>query len=99
MGSIQAQEFAALTQSGDIFLEQSLTWHLRANHYPPVPASMVEPCIQAIEICQASQWGDRDQSERVPLPDGILWRGEDSAPAWAIVESHHLESFIQWEEE
>ena len=98
MGSLQAQEFASLTQEGTISLEQSLTWHLRANHYPPVPASMVDPCIQAIEIANASQWGDADLNDRVALPDGVLWRGEDTAPAWAIIESHHLDSFIQWEE-
>lgn len=98
MGSVQAREFASLTQEGTVTLEQSLTWHLRANHYPPVPASMVEPCVKAIEIVQASQWGDRDSSERVTLPDGVTWRGEDTAPAYAIVESHHLESFIEWEE-
>lgn len=98
MGSLQAQEFAALTEEGTISLEQSLTWHLRANHYPPVPASMVAPCIQAIEIANASQWKDADLNDRVDLPAGILWRGEDTAPAWAIIESHHLDSFIQWEE-
>lgn len=98
VGSLQAQEFAALTEAGDITLEQSLTWHLRSNHYPPVPVSMIESCIQAINIVEQSQWGDASQDDRVTLPEGIFWRGENSAPAWAIVESHHLESFIRWEE-
>ena len=98
MGSLQAQEFAALTEQGAIPLEQSIRWHLRANHYPPVPESMVAPCIEAIQIVESSQWGDTDQSDPVTLPDGISWRGQDTAPAWAIVESHHLESFIRWEE-
>ena len=95
MGLLQAQEFAALTESGDVSLQQSLTWHLRSNHYPPVPTSMIEPCIQAIEIANASQWGDADLNDRVDLPEGVLWRGEDSAPAWAIIEGHHLDAFIQ----
>lgn len=98
MGSLQAQEFAALTESGAVPREQAIAWHLTSNHYPPVPVSMVGPCIESIEIVQRSIWGDADQSERVKLPDGISWRGQDTAPASAIVESHHLESFIQWEE-
>ena len=98
MGSLQAQEFAELTEQGAISLEQSIRWHLRTNHYPPVPESMVDPCIEAIQIVESSQWGDTDQSDPVTLPDGISWRGQDTAPAWAIVESHHLESFIRWEE-
>jgi hypothetical protein len=75
VGSLQAQEFASLTAAGDVSLEQSLAWHLRANHYPPVPLSMIEPCIQAIEIGQRYQWGDADLNDRVDLPDGVLQRG------------------------
>jgi hypothetical protein len=99
VGSLQVQEFASLTAAGDVSLEQSLAWHLRANHYPPVPLSMIEPCIQAIEIGQRYQWGDADLNDRVDLPDGVLWRGEENAPAWAIIEAHHLDAFIQSEEE
>lgn len=98
MGAIQAQEFAALTNAGEVSLEQSLTWHLRANHYPPVPLSMIDACVQAIDTVQRSQWGDASSDDLIPLPDGVLWRGQDSAPAWAIVESHHLDAFIQWED-
>ena len=99
MGSLQAQEYAALAGSGDLSLHLAIEIHLQSNHYPPVPLSMVEPCIQAIEIANAAQWGDADLSDRVTLPDGVSWRGEDTAPAWALIESHHLDSFIQWEEE
>lgn len=99
MGSLQAQEFAALTNAGEITLQQSLRWHLRSNHYPPVPESMIDPCIEAIAIVEQSQYGDASRDDHVALPDGITWKGQESAPAWAIVESHHLESFINWEEE
>jgi hypothetical protein len=99
VGSLQAQEFASLTAAGDVSLEQSLAWHLRANHYPPVPLSMIQACVQAIEIGQRYQWGDADLNDRVDLPDGVLWREQGSAPAWAIIEAHHLDAFIQSEEE
>jgi hypothetical protein len=98
MGSLHAQEFASLVQEEEISLRQALTYQLRSNHYPPVPLSMIDPCIAAIDIVQRSQWGDAESSERVELPAGILYRGEDSAPAWAIVEQHHLSAFIEWED-
>ena len=41
--------------------------------------------------------GEHDTN--VSLPDGIMWRGQATAPAWAIVDAHHLESFIDISEE
>lgn len=84
-------------------LEDQIRIQLRSNHYPPVPLSMVEPCIEAIEACN-----DYDSCRLIQLPtDGldrngepfqITWRGSNKAPAWAIVEGHHLESWVMNEE-
>jgi len=71
-------------------MESAIAMHLRANHYPPVPTSMVEPCMHAID----AYWED-SMERRIELPEGVLWRGENSAPAWAIIESHHLEPWCQ----
>ena len=30
----------------------------------------------------------------IELPDGVTWRGETSAPAWSVIEAHHLQSFL-----
>jgi hypothetical protein len=84
-------------KDSDITLEQQIGWHLRGNHYPPVPLSMVKPCIEAIDICQRAIWGDADANERIELPEGVLWRGDTTAPAWALVESHHLDTWIDSE--
>jgi hypothetical protein len=67
-------------------LENSLAIHLRSNHYPPVPLSMVPVCIQAIDSYNENFSGD----ELIELPEGVSWKGKTSAPAWAIIESHHL---------
>lgn len=75
----------ALTE-GDLSLEAQLSIHLQTNHYPPVPQSMVPVCIRAIEC----YWED-DSDLRIDLPEGITWRGQDCAPAWAIIEGHHLD--------
>ena len=43
MGYNTALDFA------DLDLEQGIAYHLQGNHYPPVPLSMVQPCIDAID--------------------------------------------------
>ena len=77
-----------LVDSG-ISLEQGLTIHLTSNHYPPIPTSMVIPCIEAIYAC-----ADGDYERLIELPEGVTWRGNTSAPANAIAEAHHLDPFI-----
>ena len=77
-----------LVDSG-ISLEQGVTIHLTSNHYPPVPTSMVIPCIEAIYAC-----ADGDYEGLIELPEGVTWRGNTSAPANAIAEAHHLDPFI-----
>jgi len=89
MGSLAAQDMAAHAT-----LEQTLVWHLQSNHYPPVPVSMVPVCIAAIDA--VNEW----ESERlIDLPDGTLYKGKEQAPAWAIVEAHHLDHFLTSEED
>lgn len=79
---------------GGLSLEQALVWHLTSNHFPPVPTTMVEPCIQAIDAIH------EDDAERlIDLPEETSWRGQSKAPAWAIVEGHHLEAFLESDED
>jgi hypothetical protein len=99
MGSLQAAEMAEL-----ITIEDGLAWHLRSNHYPPVPLSMIQPCMEAIYACND---GDYERMIQLPLdgvdrngePFQITWRGQDTAPAYAIVEGHHLNAWIELDEE
>ena len=98
MGRTFAIDLSDEVKNEQLSLEVAVTHHLRGNHYPPVPYSMVTPCIQAIDIIQRAQWGDADANELVHLPAGVNWKGNTSAPAYAIVESHHLSDFIEWDE-
>ena len=74
-------------------LETQLLYHLKGNHYPPVPAEMVKPCIEAIYA-----YYDEDYWRMIDMPMvgdfQITYRGSTQAPASAIVEQHHLEWFI-----
>jgi len=90
MGHNFAEDLAGMT----LPLEEAIGIHLRSNHYPPVPLSMVTPCIEAIDLCNAGDGG-----ELVDLPEGISWKGEAQAPAYAIVEAHHLEPWVSFDYE
>ena len=85
MGYNTAQELASILD-----LESSIAMHLTANHYPPVPKSMVKPCIDAIDAYNDGY----DTNKLIELPDGVLWRNETHAPAWAIIEAHHLDAWL-----
>jgi hypothetical protein len=73
----------------DLDLEVALGYHLQGNHYPPVPLSMVEPCIEAID----AYW-DEDFDRAIEMPEGVSYKGQTHAPAWAIVEQHHLAAWL-----
>lgn len=87
MGSNLSTELA--DGSMGLSLADSIRIQLTANHYPPVPVSMVEPCIEAINACN-----DEDYDKLIKLPEGVSYRGEEYAPANAIVEGHHLEQWL-----
>lgn len=93
MGNMRAEEMAAAVRDNMITRRVALEYHLTVNHYPPMPAALVPVCEAAIDACNAGA-PDRE----LPMPDGILFRGKAVARAWDIVESAHLESFLNSEE-
>lgn len=90
MGSTFANDLAGMA---DLPLENAIGIHLRSNHYPPVPLSMVQPCIEAIN----AYW-EEDLNRPIKLPEPIKWRGKSSAPAHAIIEAHHLNAWCESDE-
>ena len=87
MGSNFATELADGALGLD--MANALRVHLQANHYPPVPSSMVQPCMDAIQA-----FIDEDINRAIELPEGVSWRGNDTAPAHAIAEAHHLDAWL-----
>ena len=73
----------------DISLEQAIGYHLQGNHYPPVPLSMVQPCIEAIDA-----YYENDFDKEIEMPEGVSYKGKTTAPAWAIIEQHHLNAWL-----
>ena len=89
MGSVTALGI----QDSVLDLETQILYHLTGNHYPPVPAEMVTPCIEAIDA-----YYDEDYDRMIDMPMvgdfQILYKGNKQAPAHAIVDQHHLHTFI-----
>jgi hypothetical protein len=83
----------ALDLSNELDLEVALGYHLQGNHYPPVPLSMVQPCIEAIDA-----YYDEDYNKLIEMPEGVSYKGNSHAPAWAIIDQHHLHAWLPEEE-
>ena len=86
MGYTQAQALARLDY---VKLEHQLAAHLQHNHYPPVPLSMVETCVRAIEAYNGGDW-----EAEITLPEGVTFRGFDTAPCTMIITQHHLDAWL-----
>ena len=87
MGSVFAHDLALFD---DMTIERQIGIHLSANHYPPVPKSMIQPCVEAIDAVNDAGLWDLE----IPMPEGITYKGLTHAPAWAIIEQHHLEAWL-----
>ena len=85
MGRAYAEGLAEI----GLTLEEQILVHLTSNHYPPVPKSMVQPCIEAIDLANEGKW-----DEMIKMPEMVLYKGEAEAPVHAIVEQHHLDFWI-----
>lgn len=94
MGTTGAIGMAEAVQDGTITLTQALAWHLQCNHYPPVPTSMIDACIAAIDACNEQDW-----NAEIALPEGVFYKNNSTAPAAAIVEAHHLDAWLSEDEE
>lgn len=95
MGLFSAISMRDAAEEFGVSLERQIAWHLRGNHYPPVPEIMVQTCVAAIEAWNAR----RDVDEKVALPEGVSWRGQTEAPAWAIIDAHHLDAWCESDDE
>ncbi len=91
MGYNTALDFA---ENLDITLEDAIGMHLQGNHYPPVPLSMVQPCIDAIDA-----YYEDDAMREIEMPEGITYKGRTTAPAYAIIEQHHLDAWLPQDDE
>ena len=93
MGNLQAMAMAEAIGSG-VSLDAALVWHLRSNHFPPLPLTLVKPAKLAIRRCIRGEY----ERPRVTLPLTVSCRQHGMlCPAWHVAEVLHLDSFIEVE--
>ena len=71
-------------------IDSALSWHMKANCYPPIPDMMFDTLKLAIE-----EVNDYHDSVYIGLPEGVLYKGMTQAKAIEIVDAHRLEAFIE----
>lgn len=69
--------------------ENTLLWHLRSNHYPPLPDSLVTPAKWAI---RKAECGDFERKRR--LPKGMTYKGRATISVEELLDSLHLWDFV-----
>jgi hypothetical protein len=76
-------------------LALALEVHLSSNHYPPVPRFFIPTCVRAIELANEGDW-----DTLIDLPEEVEWNdGARAVVPAKIVESFHLDCFIDWRED
>jgi hypothetical protein len=93
MGNLQAIEMVAHTD-----LDTALIWHLTANHYPPLPLSLLPVAKRAIKKAKAGLWAANVSLRGTGVTYTRGKRG-DLAPVRACVEAWHLSAFIEGAED
>jgi hypothetical protein len=91
MGRNFATELSAMDTMS---IEQQINLHLQYNFYPPVPSSMVQACVEAIN----AYWNE-DIDAMIEMPQGVEYRGSNYAPAHAIVEQHRLDAWLDTDDD
>lgn len=78
----------------DIPLKEQIEIHLVSNFYPPIPRWMAQTCVDALN----AYW-EQDTNRMIDMPNGVTYKGSTSAPAWAVVEQHKLDTWLNEEED
>lgn len=93
MGYATAAEFSDSVEQGLTTLDSALSHHLTANHYPPLPTSLIPVAKRVIAQANKGNW-----NAKVRLPKGISFRGSSLAPVSECIRAWHLEAFLRPEE-
>lgn len=94
MGRLQAEEFRQAVHVGEISEHAALSWHLRNNHYPPLPHEMVEVAEDALRIVRILNDEPRQWEREIRLPDGMKFKNKNTMTVMEVFDEFHLDSFV-----
>jgi hypothetical protein len=78
----------------DIQLTNYLETHLRYNHYPPMPLSLVDTCKRAIRKADRGK-----MTKQVRLPKGATLEGHRTMAVYDVLDWLHLWDFLKYKGE
>ena len=81
---------SAVSMREQVRLDVALEWHLRYNHYPPLPSALIPVCKRAIDHAVKGEW-----DARLRLPQGLDFRNRRTMTVDECVESCHLRAFLE----
>jgi len=93
MGQRRAAEMAQAVKDNWIDLGTALHWHLRFNHYPPMPIALINVAVTAIERANVE-----DYDSEIDLPQDVMFLGKTSVSVCEAINSMQLDCFITVEE-
>lgn len=74
--------------------ESTIGWHFSYNCIPAVPNKMIPFALKAIGYANKGMY-----KTQIKLPEGVSYHGKRMVPVYKVIESLHLDVFIQQEEE
>lgn len=107
MGNLGAQAFAGQVDEGNASLRQALSWHITANHYPPLPVAYIDVAEQVIDwVSGCDPYDDETWDTLIdlpvdlnPLPREVTYTDVDGvetpqATVGTLVRILHLDAFL-----
>ena len=68
-------------------MEQNILRHLHYNCDPPVPSEMIPIAMKAVILCRENNF---NENVLIPFENRIGW----VVPAYIVVETYHLEQWV-----
>lgn len=72
-----------IANATNLTMEERLSWHLQANHFPPIDEAFIPIAMQAIDAANTNNW-----DTAINMPNGL------TRTVAFIVEKMHLEPFV-----
>lgn len=112
MGTLGAQAFAEQVDEGNVSLRAALSWHVRANHYPPLPEAHADVAVRVIDWVRGCDPDDPETWDTLidlpvglnPLPREVSYTDVEGveipqARVGTLVEILHLDAFLYTDDE
>lgn len=93
MGFGSVYTLASEIRAGRTDVRKAVAWLIQRNHAPAGPAALVDPAIAAMRAVSLGL-----DTEKIPLPPGVTYKGAQAVAADRLVDEFHLRPLIGLEQ-